>query len=223
MKKEYVYYIYKTTCTITNKYYIGMHKTCNLKDGYMGSGLLLRRSITKHGRENHLFEILEYCTDEIDLCKKEEEIVNEELLLDNLCMNLKIGGIGGATMTGRKMSQETKDKIAKGRIGKKHNDQTKKIISQKISKLLIGNKRAVGSKAWVGKKHKFESKILMRDNQPFVKKVIMYDLENNFIQEFNSLREAENLTGILRKHISRCCRGLAKTAGKHIWKFKTNN
>mgnify|MGYP003619267731 FL=1 len=63
----------------------------------------------------------------------------------------------------------------------------------------------------------------MRDNQPFVKKVIMYDLENNFIQEFNSLREAENLTGILRKHISRCCRGLAKTAGKHIWKFKTNN
>ena len=75
MKKEYVYYIYKTTCTITNKYYIGMHKTCNLKDGYMGSGLLLRRSITKHGRENHLFEILEYCTDEIDLCKKEEEIV----------------------------------------------------------------------------------------------------------------------------------------------------
>ena len=51
----------------------------------------------------------------------------------------------------------------------------------------------------------------------------MYDLDNNFIQEFNSLREAENLTGILRKHISRCCRGLAKTVGKHIWKFKTNN
>lgn len=63
----------------------------------------------------------------------------------------------------------------------------------------------------------------MRDNHPFVKKVEMYTQDGVLINEFNSLREAEKLTGILRKHISRCCRGLAKTAGKHIWKFKNIN
>ena len=220
MKRNYLHYIYKTTCLITGRYYIGMHRTYRKNDGYIGSGLLLKRSIKKYGLKNHTFEILEYCDNLESLCKREEEIINEELLQDKLCMNLKLGGIGGATMTGRKMSQETKDKIRKSRTGIKHKEETKKRISEKISKILIGNQRAKNSKGWVGKKHKEESKLLMRDNHPFVKKVEMYDLNNNFIQEFNSLREAESITGILRKHISRCCRGLAKTAGKHIWKFK---
>ena len=51
----------------------------------------------------------------------------------------------------------------------------------------------------------------------------MYDLDGNFIQEFESIRDVENKTNITRKYISRCCRGLAKTAGNHIWKFKKNN
>jgi hypothetical protein len=35
-KKKY-HFIYKTTCLITNKYYIGMHSTDDLEDGYVGS------------------------------------------------------------------------------------------------------------------------------------------------------------------------------------------
>lgn len=46
------HYIYKTTCTITSKFYIGMHSTDNLEDGYVGSGKRLWYSINKHGKEN---------------------------------------------------------------------------------------------------------------------------------------------------------------------------
>lgn len=223
MEKKYLYYIYKTTCNITGKYYIGMHSTTNEADGYMGSGLLLRRSIEKHGLENHTKEILEYCLNIKDLRNREAEIVNKELLLDSDCMNLKCGGMGGATMTGRKRSQETKDKISKAKKGCKVSQETKDKISKSVSLTLIGNQRAKGNKSWLGKKHREDSKILMRDNHPFVKKVEMYSLDGEFIKDFNSLHEAGRETGIGREHISRCCRGLALTAGKHIWKFKNKS
>lgn len=71
-----------------------MHSTNNLDDGYVGSGKRLWRSINKHGKENHKTEILEYLSDRKSLRKREEEIVNKELLNEVLCMNLTTGGRG---------------------------------------------------------------------------------------------------------------------------------
>jgi hypothetical protein len=95
-KKKY-HYIYKTTCNLNGKYYIGMHSTSDLEDGYMGSGKRLRYSIRKHGVENHTKEIIEYLEDRDSLAKREAEIVNKELINDPLCMNLKCGGFGGSS------------------------------------------------------------------------------------------------------------------------------
>lgn len=89
------HYIYKITCKITNRYYIGMHSTDNLNDGYFGSGKRLWFSINYHGKENHIKEILEYCNTRTELIKREEEIVTKELINEDLCMNLVIGGQGG--------------------------------------------------------------------------------------------------------------------------------
>lgn len=89
------HYIYKTTCIITNKFYIGMHSTDNLEDSYIGSGKRLWYSINKHGKENHVCEILEFLPDRKALSEREREIVNIEMLTEELCMNLKVGGDGG--------------------------------------------------------------------------------------------------------------------------------
>ena len=96
-KAHKYHYIYKTTCNVTGKYYIGMHSSSNLEDGYMGSGKRLRRSLIKHGIENHSVEILEFLDDRESLAKRESEIVNEQSIEDPLCMNLKLGGSGGFT------------------------------------------------------------------------------------------------------------------------------
>lgn len=87
--------IYKTTCLVTDRYYIGMHSTDNLEDGYLGSGVHLTRSVKKHGKEQHVREILEFLPSRELLKKREEDLVTEDLVKnDILCMNLIKGGGG---------------------------------------------------------------------------------------------------------------------------------
>lgn len=95
MPRKQHHYIYKTTCQVTGRYYIGMHSTSNLEDGYMGSGRRLRYSLKKYGNENHTKEIIETLLTRESLIKREAEIVNTQMLNDPMCMNLKPGGTGG--------------------------------------------------------------------------------------------------------------------------------
>ena len=89
------HYFYITTCTITGKYYYGIHSTDDLNDGYLGSGKRLWYSINKYGKENHVSEKLEFFDTREDLVKKEIEFVSEDCINDPMCMNIHLGGEGG--------------------------------------------------------------------------------------------------------------------------------
>lgn len=106
-KQKKYHYIYKTTCTVTGKFYVGMHSTDNLEDGYLGSGKILGYSRKKYGDENHVREILEMLPSREALKAREKEIVNEALLADPLNINLKYGGDGG----GRLWNEEHRQKF----------------------------------------------------------------------------------------------------------------
>lgn len=109
-KEKTYHFIYKTTDTRNDNFYVGMHSTDNLNDGYVGSGTRLRRLVYKHGKENFNMEILEYLPDRVLLKQREKEIVNLDLLKEEKCMNLKVGGYGG--LDG--LSEEILLKIKKG-------------------------------------------------------------------------------------------------------------
>ena len=108
-----MYKIYKTTNTINNKYYIGVH---NGNDKwYKGSGTALKRAIKLHGGENFVTETLEECTTEQEAFVREAELVTEELVKDRNCYNIKLGGKGGA---GTKKSEAHKEAIRQAILAK---------------------------------------------------------------------------------------------------------
>ena len=72
------YTIYKIINLINGKFYIGAHKTKNINDNYMGSGIGITRAIKKYGIENFDKEILYVLESEEEMYALEKEIVNEE-------------------------------------------------------------------------------------------------------------------------------------------------
>lgn len=94
-KEKTIHYLYKTTCNVTGRYYVGIHSTNNLEDGYMGSGRRLRASIRKYGIENFSKEILGFFETRELLVEAEIKAITPEMITDKNCMNLMGGGTGG--------------------------------------------------------------------------------------------------------------------------------
>ena len=167
-KKADIFYIYKTTCNITGRYYIGMHVTNNINDGYLGSGLRLRHSIRKHGKENHVREILEFLPSKELLIKREQQIITTELIAEYLCMNLREGGKGGFTSEQQKLNN--KKSLARQKFLRENNPEW---VFKKSEKISISNKKLFDEgifkrdwgKDWTGCNHSDETKRLMSENK----------------------------------------------------------
>jgi hypothetical protein len=134
-----------------------MHTTNDLNDGYIGSGKRLWYSIKKYGKENFKCEILEMLPDRSSLKEREKELVNEELLKDDLCMNLVYGG-GGWPSNGQAIGGD-KFKAAQLYWEKPENkEKLKKRVSDNSRKLWNEGKMINFKYDWTGKKHNDETK-----------------------------------------------------------------
>lgn len=89
------YYVYEIKNEINGKIYIGVHRTKDLNDGYMGSGKILKQAINKYGIESFSKTILEFFDSYEEALSKEQEIVTEEFLSREDTYNMKCGGNGG--------------------------------------------------------------------------------------------------------------------------------
>ena len=140
-----------------------MHSTSNIEDGYLGSGLVLRRSIRKYGEKNFKREILEFCENREMLSKREEQIVTQRLINNRLCMNL---ALGGETNNGIKSTEHAKKFHARG------GRAVRKILSARHAykmkndpeyRMKVCNKLK-GQQNFLNKKHTEETKELMRSS-----------------------------------------------------------
>jgi len=90
-----------------------MHKTENIDDGYLGSGLVLEKAIKKYGKEKFVREILSFWNSYDELREAEKNILTKTFILDNKhkIYNIEEGG--------------------KGYHLKSHSDETKRLIKEK--------------------------------------------------------------------------------------------
>lgn len=133
--KDMLYSIYKVTNKINGKEYIGFHSVKSKKDilckestagsvyrdGYMGSGKLIKSALEKYGPENMCQEIIYLTNDRQDAFDMEKTLVDERYVLREDTYNLSIGGsvciLKGENngFYGKKHTQETIDKIQSSR------------------------------------------------------------------------------------------------------------
>ena len=136
-----MYYIYCITNKINNKTYIGQHKTSNVIDSYMGSGVVINKAFQKYGIENFSKSILAvaHTKENIDILEK----VFIALYRAEGKAEYNIADGGSGCYCSGEFEKQRKQKISKASAEhwKNYTDEEIQRIKQKIS---IKNK---------GKKH----------------------------------------------------------------------
>lgn len=157
MKRKFNYF-YKIENEINGKFYYGVHRTDNIKDDYMGSGKRIRYAIDKYGIENFNREILLFFDTYEEALDHEAEYVNEELLMDPSCYNLKPGGKGGfCNEMHRHLCQHNGGVQSMKKLRERiNNDEEFRLYRQ--SKINTGLKKRT-DRPFKGKHHTKESKI----------------------------------------------------------------
>lgn len=185
-------FIYLTTNKINGKKYIGMCKNTH-REGYLGSGKLLKEAIKKYGKQNFERTILQECETFESLSNAEEcWIKHYNAIEDDSFYNLTSGGFGGNSdylkeywssftkkerQQCRKWSKRNMTGSNNPMFGKKHNDETKRKIGSKSVNRKWNKPNHLGSNNPRAKKVKVE----------FDGKIVEYECLKDFSNDFKQL------------------------------------
>ena len=175
----------------------------------------LYNSLMKYGFDNHLFVIIEDNIDRNLLNDVETYYIS---LYDSFNNGMNLTSGGGCNHI---RSEETINKLKiaatgnknnvgkKNALGYKHTDDAKKRMSESSR-----NRESY----WIGKSQSEEHKNKIAAAKH--KKILKFDIDGNFLYEYNSLKEASTLNNLNNANISECCRGKRKSCGNFIWSYK---
>lgn len=137
-------YIYETYDTLTNKYYIGKHKSESYDENYFGSGKIITRIINKR-KETLKNQLICWCDTLEELNEKEKYYIQQYNSLKPNGYNISLGGDGGCHF--QKHTPEAKEKMSKKKKGKpstfkgKHfTDEQRKLISERVKEAFANGK-----------------------------------------------------------------------------------
>lgn len=145
------YIAYKTTNKVNGKVYYGVHKTSDLEDGYLGSGVVLRRAVRKYGRSSFNREILSTFSSETEMYEYEKSLITEAVVNDPMTYNQTVGGRGGFSHISSRGSNNPMKKLdvrnkvvaTKIRLGLYH---TEAVVAARLKATAAAAKSSKGKK-----------------------------------------------------------------------------
>ena len=217
--------IYKITNKLLNKSYIGqsIHIEDRWKEHMWGKGSVnLHNDFKIYGLENFQFEILEICNPEF-LLEREKYWIKFYNTYEN-GYNLNDGGDNS-----KYAIEKTKKKVycynLQGEFLTEYDS-----ISEAERQTGISNSNICRAIKTCGRTQKFLWSYEKADILPAYKRkvshapkqgksVLQYSKEGILLNQFRTLAEAKQITGISDASISQVCKGKRKTAGGYIWKL----
>lgn len=195
---------------LPNAFYIGSTKNYKGRVSKhmfeLKNGKHRNRNIQAHcdiyGVEDLYFVIIEEIS-VIDLLIK-----REQFYFDLLKPTFNISPTAG-TCKGVKATQETKDLISKSKKGVPHRPEC----------FTGKSERQKGKQNALGFKHTEDAKTRIRINNPRRKKVYQYDMDGNFIKQWDCPKDAHRVTGINDNSIYRSLKGFLPHAGFFKWYY----
>ena len=89
------HFVYRTINRQNGKFYLGVHSTKVLKDGYLGSGKILKLAIAKYGKDSFFRETLGFFRTRDEAYAFEGSLVDDIVKTSRSTYNISIGGNGG--------------------------------------------------------------------------------------------------------------------------------
>ncbi|RLF58281.1 MAG: hypothetical protein DRN27_05815 [Thermoplasmata archaeon] len=242
--------IYRITNKITNDFYIGSAINFkNRKWSHVSSlrknkhkNQFIQNSWNKYGENAFIFEIVEV----VD--KKENLIIQEQYWMDTLSPTFNLAKVAGSPL-GVKHTEKSRKNMSLAHIGLTEEERGHKedcncpicnpqsgensprykpreerfcvcgcgksfvCINTSKKRFISGhNKSQLGRKKTKEEIEKQRNKILIP--------ILQYDLNNNFIREWDGIITAANTLKINNSAIWCCLNEKTKTSGKFIWKYK---
>lgn len=229
-------YIYKLTCIITGKVYIG--KTIDINRRMMQHFKVtpkyshhLANAIKKYGIDNFKEEII-FEVEAEDRAALNTALSNAEKSYIEQYDSYRNGynsTIGGEGTSGFHWLESSKKKLseslkkffesAKGEAQIEHTISCikgREVSKETREKIGRGNKGKVVSEETRAKIRNYQ---LSNASSKYVS-VLQYDLDNNLLNRFNSITEAAKSINKDTSHIVSCCKGNRKTAYGFIWRYE---
>lgn len=224
--------IYKITCNINKKVYIGQTTNWNKRKREHRNSLNrnqhfnknLQNSWNKYGEQYFSFEILEECA--------EDELDSKEIFWNayygypdnNKVFNFESGG-----HKNKHLNEETKSKISAFNKGKVISEKHRKILSERktgknnhfYGKIYTPAERKVQSERMKMVKIKKSSiDAIIKSNILRQTPILQFDLNGIFIKEYSGINNAAKETKSQSSLIHKCCNGLRIKHNGFIWKYK---
>ena len=223
-----------------DKYYIGITQQSLTKRWQHGCGYysctFFYKAIQKYGWDN-----MEHLVVAEDLSEIEAKKMEVELIAKYNSNNSKYGynlTKGGDGTVGRNKTDEEKEmhrKLSKEvylRPGYVHPNKGKKMSEEQKKLLSIAQKKRFADPNYINPRKGIpmseENKEKLRKprpqisgkNSPTAKIIYQYDLDMNFIKEYQCVKDAAKETGIKYRNILNCASNHTKSAGGYVWVYK---